>query len=47
MDVHDEVALRAQLVLIRRTRARRGAPLLVGRLALSRAARDQLSTSAP
>ena len=44
--VHDEVALRARLTPIRRVRARCTAPFLAGRLALSRAARDQSSASA-
>ena len=44
--VHDEVALRARLAPVRRVRTRRGAPFFAGRLALSRAARDQSSASA-
>ena len=44
--VHDEVALRARLTPIRRVRPRRGAPFFAGKLALSRAARDQSSASA-
>lgn len=44
--VNDEVALRARLAPIRRVGPRRRAPLLAGRLALARAARDQSSASA-
>lgn len=44
--VHDKVALRPRLAPVRRVRACRGAPFFADRLALSRAARDQLSASA-
>ena len=44
--VHDKMALRARLAPVRRVRARRGTPFFAGRLALSRAARDQSSASA-
>ncbi len=44
--VHDKVALRPRLAPVRRVRARRETPFFAGRLALSRAARDQSSAFA-
>ncbi len=44
--VHNKVTLRARLAPVRWVRARREAPFFAGRLALSRAARDQSSASA-